>query len=153
MKQNEFERRQAMMDAYEVFKCSGSLDHDFGCSGDCGTEKLDELDIAINKEKDRWAELGIPNQGSIPNTQIPGIPIDTFHLENAFTGVMNLLIEKGVATKEELDNAAKEVILYRMTIIRERNEAAILKARARGQIATPDLSQIEVPDYIKRRMH
>lgn len=149
----EEERRKVMMENFEVFVCSGGLDHTEECSGDCGVEKLDELDIELNKEKILWGELGIPNQGSIPGTQIPGIPIDTFHLQSSHDAVLKILVNKGIVTEEELNDVFRQIHLARMKMIRMANEEAILAARRRSQIVPGGiLPRIEMPPQRRTRM-
>jgi hypothetical protein len=153
----EEERKKMMMESYQVYKCSGGLDHNPDCPGDCGTERLSDLDIAIHQERKRWDELGMSYFGSLRGTGIPGVPVDVFLLEVSLFALIEYLQEKGVIEdQEEVDNIFRKTILERMTRIREANEEDIKRSRRQAGIAlpVPELSpEIIIPDNIKRKMH
>lgn len=151
----EQEKLKVMQENYQVFDCSGTLEHEDDCDGNCEVVKLGELDIQIHEENQRWNDLGMIPLGSLRQApRLPGVPVDTFHLEIAFNSLLNYLRDKGMADPEELDEYYRQERLKRMTIIREKNEEAILANRRRQSIAPGlEMPQIEVPEYIKRRMN
>jgi len=153
--QAEQDKLQEMYDNYEVFSCSGSMRHLPDCDGNCEVLALTGHDRLIAEEGRKWDELNMAAVGAVPGMPMPGIPVNTFDLENKVQVLINMLIEKGVATKEELDNAYAEFKYERMKATREANEDAIREAQRRAAIAVPgaDLRpKIILPDHTKVRM-
>lgn len=148
--------QQQMMEANEVFKCSGTLEHMHNCDGNCGTEELSELDVLLNQERQRWVELDMLPMGKPPQIPVHGIPVETHHLEVSVATLVDFLAETGVIDKEALNVKFKQYMLERLTRIREANQDAIIEARRRQGIAVAGadvLPKLEVPGYIKRGMN
>lgn len=151
----EQERIRVMVEANQVYECSGTQTHNHDCEG-CEVRVLKDDEIAINEEMMRWQELGMTPIGSLYQLrQVPGVPVDTLKLEVALAALTQMCYKLGM-DEEELNIKFREMFLDRLTAIREANEEAILEARRRQAIAVPGadiLPQIMVPDYIKQRKH
>lgn len=148
----EQERIDAMAARNEIYNCSGTQIHLPNCNGECGIRKLGELEIEINKEHKRWAELGMVPQGSMPQMpQIPGIPINTFKMETALSTLTQAVIEELGLDEDKLNERFQKMYLDRLVMTREANEEQIKAAKARAQIAPVDLPNLLVPDYIKKK--
>jgi hypothetical protein len=133
----EEEKLQSMRENYQVFECSGSQQHSPDCDGGCDIVTLEGYDLEIAKEGQRWNELGLMAVGTLPQTPIPGVGVNTFHLEIALNALLEAVIEKGLATKEELDESYAKAKLERMQEIRRINEPKIVEARQRARVGLP----------------
>jgi hypothetical protein len=151
----EFERDQfkIMYENCQIFECSHNLQHLPTCDGDCGITTLEGLDREICIELKKWDELGMKAMGTLPESPFPGIGVEIFHMELSQNTLVECLIEKGIFTREELDEKFKQHKLDRLVDIREMNEEQVKEARRRQQIAIGDVEpKLVVPPTRRTRM-
>ncbi len=153
--QFEQERIKAMVEANEVFECSGTQVHNQSCEGDCNIRHLDPLEIEINEERKKWELAGMLPMG-VPQQlggMVPGVPIDILQTSIALAALTEAVYDLGV-DKDELNNKYRQMYLERLRTIREANEEAVAAAQNRSGIEiVQDRKQLIVPDHIARKMH
>lgn len=153
----EHERVKAMVERNEIFECSGTQIHEPSCDGDCEVKSLSDLEIQINEEVRKWAEVGMTPLGSPPQLQqVPGIPVDTLKTSIALAALTQLCYDKLGIDQNELNRKFQEMYLERLVNIREANQEAVLEAKRRAGIAIPGadvMPQIIVPENIRKKMH
>lgn len=80
-----------------------------------------QLAQAIDEEVKRWEleqmlPFGVPKHPSFP---IPGIPVSLFSLQIKIEAIFQLLIELDLSTSEKIERRISEIMLEKMTDMRE----------------------------------
>jgi hypothetical protein len=164
-REQEKQREEVMARAFEmkengeVFSCSKNLAHTEECDGNCGVEKLSDTELEINKEMERWHELGMVPYGlpvTLNGRGIGGIPVEVFRMDVNNAVIVDILVEKGIATKDELNVKFRELLLGKLVEIREANQDQIKAQNARNRIAVPGAggpAEIIVPGQYREKLH
>lgn len=121
----------------KVNECTGTERHLPGCDGDCGELSLTESDVKLFNEKLAWARLDM-NLFMIPlgfdMLGIGGMPIDLLEMEAKLHGIVDVLVESGLVSVEDINEALKTRMLEKMTKVRILNADAIQKARTASML-------------------
>ena len=148
----EAERLQIMKEHYQVFSCSGRVEgHTPECDGNCEVVALSGLDRAIVEELQKWDELEMVPIGTLPQTPIPGVGVNTFHLEVGFNALIELLKEKGIIEEDETNERYAQKKLERLKAIREMNEERIRESQRMERIAAPGVTDKKIILPAERR--
>lgn len=123
-----------------AYECSDYTEHIPGCPG-CDGKFYDESEVTLSNEAKAWARAGMVFKGSPDSMMnlpfVGGIPVEIYSLEKKFEVLMQVIIEAGLITQEDLDikyRLHKAAMLKR---IREANEDRVKKERTAQQLGIP----------------
>lgn len=103
------------------YSCSGLVNqHADNCDGTCLAASLDEIETELVNEHRNWARLGIDKKM---------LDVDQFKLVCQVQVLIDVIIDAGIKTKEELNDIYRLETINRMRAVREPREESLRRQR------------------------
>ena len=116
--------------------------HAPNCDGNCEEVPLSLLDVELLNEERAWARAGMQAIrtpiGIADQVCMGGLKSDMFDDEMKFIGLAELIVESGMFTHQQMDDAYKTAKLRNLRGIREQNEERVREHRTRNMLGIKD---------------
>lgn len=114
------------MDLTDTFyNCTRGNFHSDECDENCGEYTPNDTDKELLNELKRWEMLQFPFVGVpsiLAGTAFQGILVDPLETLIRIQSLVELLVDKGIVTQDEVDDAMTAKVLRRMKALRKKIE-------------------------------